>query len=203
MTGRRIAATCVSGVLTLTLGLGMVGCGGNGQKAESSAQTQHAESKEGKASEQQALGAKKDGALELKVGNGLGAALTAVSLRVSGEQAYQANLVASGKKVASGEEVLLYIDGVKADATYDIRVTKESGDDVEFLSVPVSKAASLTLKEADGKAYVDYVGTDKQSGSTKDANAAPAPAYEAPAPAPAPSAPTQTEDSCVPDVVLR
>ena len=290
MTGKRIAATCVSGVLALTLGFGMVGCGGNNQQAESTAQTQQAEKKEEKKSEQQVLGTKKDGAQELKMKNGLSSALTAVSLRVSGEQTYQSNLVASGKKVATSEEVLLYVDGVKADANYDIRVTKESGGDVEFLAVPVSKIASLTLKEADGKAYVDYVGTDKQNGSTKDAAAAagttaaaaagaaaagaaaasdssqaaqdtsaggaqsqesapaatdnssdngyvteqyyesdgydsggysgggesyvtyeapaqtyeaPAQTYEAPAPAPAPSAPAQTQDSCVPDLVLR
>jgi hypothetical protein len=238
------------------------------------------------------LGAKKEGALELTMKNGLGSALTAVSLRASGEQAYQNNLVASGKKVAANEEVRLYVEDAKADAAYDIRVTKEGGGDVEFLAVPVSKIASLTLKEADGKAYVDYVGIDKANGSTKDtavaaaaaagtaaaagaaaaagsegeaqgsapqdnseqsqdgasgqesssddgnvpeayyaddgyddsanggggnsgggSSEAPAVSYEepavettpapAPAPAPAPSAPVQSEDVCVPDVVLR
>ena len=219
MRGRRVAATCVSGVLTLTLGLGMVGCGNSNQAAGSSAQTQQTESKEEKALESQVLGAKKEGALELTMKNGLGSALTAVSLRASGEQAYQNNLVASGKKVAANEEVRLYVEDAKADAAYDIRVTKEGGGDVEFLAVPVSKIASLTLKEADGKAYVDYVGTDRQNGSTKDAtvsngggessatNETPTSTNEAaastPAPAPAPSAPSQTEDTCVPDVVLR
>ena len=291
MKGKRIAATCVSGVLTLTLGFGMVGCGANNQAAESNASTQQAENKD-KASELQVLGTQKDGAQEIKMKNGLASALTAVALRVSGEQAYQNNLLASGKKVAANEEVRLFVDGVKAEATYDIRVTKESGGDVEFLAVPVSKIASLTLKEADGKAYVDYVGIDKANGSTKDtavaaaaaagtaaaagaaaaagsegeaqgsapqdnseqsqdgasgqesssddgnvpeayyaddgyddsanggggnsgggSSEAPAVSYEepavettpapAPAPAPAPSAPVQSEDVCVPDVVLR
>ena len=289
MKGKRIAATCVSGVLTLSLGFGMVGCGNN-KPAETTAQTQQTEKKEEekKTAELQVLGTKKDGAQELKMKNGLSSAITAVSLRVSGEQAYQSNLVESGKKVAANEEVLVYVDGVKADANYDIRVTKEGGGDVEFLAIPVSKIASLTLKEADGKTYVDYVGTDKKNGSTKDAAAAagtaaavgaaaagtaaaaagqdssagnsqsqestpattettsdsgyvpeqyyatdgiddsapsgggessvsyeapaqtyeaPAQTYEAPAapsaPAAAPSAPAQTEDVCVPDVVLR
>ncbi len=199
MHGKGVAVTCVSSALVLALGLGMAGCADN-KVEQTVASSQQAESTS-KADELRVIGVQKDGTQEIEVKNCLGSELTAVSLRTSGEQTYQDNLVVDGGTIAKNETVRLFVDVTKTGATYDIRVTKENGGDVEFLSVPVSKIATLALKESDGKGYVDYVGLDKQSGTTKEGADASVPAPAAPTSAP--NAPAQTEDTCLPDVVLR
>jgi hypothetical protein len=183
----KIGVWFVSGALAASMGVALVGCGGGEQKqvettpATTEEKTEQVEApkqteKTEKTDTRQVLGKESATTIEVALTNGLDSDLTAVKMRATGESAYPASLVESGKTIAAKEEVRLFVE---ADAkgtfaeTYDIMVTKKGKDgkttDVEFVAVPLADIASAKLIEKDGIAYVEYKTAEGKTDSTKKA----------------------------------
>lgn len=170
MFSKRVAVCCVSGLLALTI----AACGGQSQSTPTSTSETESASKaqsEKKADNRQVLGTESKDAIEVALTNGLNGDITSLSMRVSGEEAFGDNLIAKDGKVTSGEEVRLFVGkSDKEGATYDIRVILEdSTDAIDFIEVPLVDVKEAMLKQDDGVAFVEYVGNDGASGSTKEA----------------------------------
>jgi colicin import membrane protein len=119
------------------------------------------------------IGTEADGSLDVIITNGLGADVTALSVKASTDEAYPVSMIASGVSYAAGEEDHLYYAPASTDTsvTYDLSLTLADGTVDTFEAVPLAQVASMTfLTDADtGVAYVDYEATDGTSASTKDA----------------------------------
>lgn len=168
MFSQKVVTACVSGVLALTL----VACGSQEKAEEPKAEkkTEKTEQVE-KKDERKVLGTESADAYEIALTNGLDGKITSLKVRVSGEEAYGDSLVPASTSIDKSEEVRLFVaKSDKEDATHDILVTLEGVEgEIEFLEVPLSKAASASLAQSDGVSYVEYVDAAGTKASTKDA----------------------------------
>ncbi|MBR3313305.1 MAG: hypothetical protein IKG18_04115 [Atopobiaceae bacterium] len=182
-----ILGTVATGMLVLTLGLGLTGCQQGNDAQEVATESEAAATDGGTQKEaattdstaaatteaKQVLGTESASNTEVALTNSLAKDLNSLSLRASGEAEYAENLIPAGSTVKAGEEVRLFVDlaNQPADSTYDIRVTTaDDGSVMEFTAVPLANIKSVSLKN-DGTAFAEYVTTSGSTGTTKAADA--------------------------------
>lgn len=186
MRANRLVLWCTSGVLALSLGATLVGCGGgqatqsaatennqtNATQVEAANATQAGEQNETtETDDRKVLGTESADAAEVALTNGLDGKITSLKLRASGEESYSKNLIAKKTSIAQDEEVRLFVDA--SNAKYDLLVTKKGEDgqkaEVEFNGIRLAKMPSAKLVEEGDLAFVEYTNAAGKQGSTKKA----------------------------------
>lgn len=168
MKSRRLFAAVAGGALALALGAGCVGCAAS---AGTSAQDSASQADEGDVLV--AVGDKASAAYAVSFSNGLGARITSLRLRASGAADYGDSLLDADQTIEKNEVVRLYVPQAQgASGPYDMLVTTESdkgeAQEVECDDALASEFDSVTLRMQDGEAFVDYVTTTYETGSTKE-----------------------------------
>lgn len=168
MKSRRLFSAAVTGALALVIGVGCVGCAeSTGANARDS--VTHAEQDDVLAT----VGDKANAAYAVSFSNGLDARITSLRLRPTGTADFGDSLLDDGQVIAKNEVVRLYAPQVPgASGSYDILVKTESdkgeGQEVECDGAVSPEFDSVTLRMQDGMAFVDYVTTTYETGSTRE-----------------------------------
>lgn len=101
------------------------------------------------------------------VDNGLGEAITAFSVRETGDEAYPASLLADEVTVAADETVQLNYAAAEG-ATYDLALTSESGQVVEVANVPLAELEQFAVHFEDEVGFFTYTDAEGTEHSTKE-----------------------------------
>jgi uncharacterized membrane protein YgcG len=116
------------------------------------------------------LGEKSDSTAQVVVENGLGVTVTQIQLRQTGTEDWSEGILTSDQTLEADAKANLYYDSAYAtDGDVDVQVTAQDGTMLVFEGVDLGAYQSMTLLSGDGVSYVDFTGTDKETGSTKQA----------------------------------
>lgn len=121
-----------------------------------------------------AVGDKEYAGYVTSLSNGLGARVTSLRLRAVGDADYGASLLHDGREIAVNEVVRLYVPRAGQDdaVTYDllVSVVSDQGDEreLEFLAALAPTYDSVTLRTEGDEAFVDYLTTSYEAGTTQE-----------------------------------
>lgn len=168
MKSRRLFSAAVAGALAIAVGAGCVGCA---DSANTNAQDAASQADEGDVLV--AVGDKADAAFAVSFSNGLGARISSLRLRATGAADFGDSLLDDGQTIAKDEVVRLYVPQIPGAAgSYDVLVSvgSDKGEDreVECDNALSPEFDSVTLRTQDGAAFVDYVTTTYETGSTRE-----------------------------------